>query len=48
MIKLYDAIIIGAGIAGLNAAANFSKDKKVLVICKEIHGIVTPFMHKGV
>jgi len=35
MIKLYDAIIIGAGIAGLNAAASFSKDKKVLVICKD-------------
>jgi len=35
MIKIYDAIIIGAGIAGLNAAAHFPKDKKVLVICKE-------------
>ncbi len=32
---VYDAIIIGAGIAGLNAAAAFSEDKKVLIICKE-------------
>ncbi|MCH9812412.1 MAG: L-aspartate oxidase [Epsilonproteobacteria bacterium] len=33
--KIYDAIIIGAGIAGLNAAAKFPKDKNVLVICKD-------------
>ena len=33
--KMYDAIIIGAGIAGLNAAAKFPKEKKVLIICKE-------------
>lgn len=32
---VYDAIIIGSGIAGLNAAATFPKNKKVLVICKE-------------
>ena len=31
----YDAIIIGTGIAGLNAAASFDKDKNVLLICKE-------------
>ncbi len=31
----YDAIIIGSGIAGLNAAANFGEDKDVLIICKE-------------
>ncbi len=33
--KIYDAIIIGAGIAGLNAAASFGEDKEVLIICKE-------------
>ncbi len=33
--KLYDVIIIGAGIAGLNAATSFSKEKKVLVVCKD-------------
>ncbi len=32
---VYDAIIIGSGIAGLNAAAAFPLDKKVLIICKE-------------
>jgi L-aspartate oxidase len=32
---IYDAIIIGSGIAGLNAAANFGKDKNVLIITKE-------------
>ncbi len=35
MRRIYDVIIIGAGIAGLNAAINFSRDKKVLVICKD-------------
>ena len=32
---VYDAIVIGSGIAGLNAAAAFAEDKKVLIICKE-------------
>ena len=32
---VYDSIIIGSGIAGLNAAAAFPKNKKVLIICKE-------------
>ena len=32
---VYDAIIIGSGIAGLNAAAAFPSYKKVLIICKE-------------
>ncbi len=32
---VYDAIIIGSGIAGLNAAAAFPKNKNVLIICKE-------------
>ncbi len=32
---IYDSIIIGSGIAGLNAAANFPKDANILIICKE-------------
>ncbi len=32
---IYDYLIIGAGIAGLNAARLIPKDKKVLVICKK-------------
>ena len=31
----YDYIIIGAGVAGLYAAASIPKDKKVLIISKE-------------
>ncbi len=33
--EIYDAIIIGTGIAGLNAAATFGKEKNILLICKE-------------
>ncbi len=32
---LYDTIIIGTGIAGLNAAASLGSDRRVLLICKE-------------
>ena len=32
----YDVIIIGTGVAGLFAALNLSKDKKVLVVTKTI------------
>lgn len=39
--KIYDYIIIGTGIAGLNAARLIPKDKKVLILCKKILGIVT-------
>ncbi len=31
---IYDYIIIGAGVAGLNAARLIPKDKKVLILCK--------------
>ena len=33
--QIYDVLIIGAGIAGLNAALNLPKKKKVLILCKE-------------
>lgn len=33
--KIYDYIIIGTGIAGLNAARLIPKDKKVLILCKK-------------
>ena len=32
---IYDYLIIGAGIAGLNAARYIPKDKKVMVVCKK-------------
>jgi len=35
MKKIYDYIIIGTGIAGLNAARLIPKDKKVLILCKK-------------
>ena len=34
MEKKYDVIIVGTGVAGLNAALHLPADKKVLVICK--------------
>ncbi|AXH10088.1 L-aspartate oxidase [Malaciobacter halophilus] len=33
--KIYDYLIIGSGVAGLNAARLIPKDKKVLLICKK-------------
>ncbi len=33
--QIYDVIIVGAGIAGLNAALNLPEEKKVLILCKE-------------
>jgi len=33
--RIYDYVIIGSGIAGLNAARLIPKDKKVLVVCKK-------------
>lgn len=31
----YDVVIVGMGVSGLYAALNLSKDKKILLICKE-------------
>ena len=33
--QIFDVIIVGAGVAGLNTALNIPKDKKVLILCKE-------------
>jgi len=34
-LQIFDVIIVGAGVAGLNTALNIPKDKKVLILCKE-------------
>ncbi len=44
---VYDAIIIGAGIAGLNAAAAFDKSKNVLIICKDYSWDCNTFYAQG-
>ncbi len=33
--QIFDVVIVGAGIAGLNTALNIPKNKKVLILCKE-------------
>ena len=43
----YDVIIIGAGIAGLYAAMNIPKSKKVLVLCKDIPWECNTFYAQG-
>lgn len=43
---IYDYLIIGSGIAGLNAARVIPKDKKVLILCKKSPWSVIPFGHK--
>jgi L-aspartate oxidase len=43
----YDVIIIGAGIAGLYAAMNIPKEKKVLVVCKDIPWECNTFYAQG-
>lgn len=43
----YDVLIIGAGIAGLYAAMNIPKSKKVLVVCKDIPWECNTFYAQG-
>ena len=45
--KKYDVLIIGAGIAGLYAAMNLPKEKKVLVVCKDIPWECNTFYAQG-
>ena len=47
MIDKYDVLIIGAGIAGLYAAMNIPKEKKVLVVCKDIPWECNTFYAQG-
>jgi L-aspartate oxidase len=44
---IYDYLIIGAGIAGLNAARYIPKDKKVLVVCKKTPWECNTFFAQG-
>jgi L-aspartate oxidase len=44
---IYDYLIIGAGVAGLNAARYISKDKKVLVVCKKTPWECNTFWAQG-
>ncbi|RLA66739.1 MAG: L-aspartate oxidase [Epsilonproteobacteria bacterium] len=43
----YDVLIIGAGLAGLYAAMNIPKEKKVLVVCKDIPWECNTFYAQG-
>ncbi len=45
--KKYDVLIIGAGIAGLYAAMNLPKSKKVLVVCKDVPWECNTFYAQG-
>jgi L-aspartate oxidase len=47
MLEKYDVLIIGAGIAGLYAAMNLPKSKKVLVVCKDIPWECNTFYAQG-
>jgi len=44
---IYDYLIIGAGIAGLNAARLIPRDKKVLVVCKKTPWECNTFWAQG-
>jgi L-aspartate oxidase len=44
---IYDYLIIGAGIAGLNASRYIPKDKKVLIVCKKAPWECNTFFAQG-
>ena len=44
---IYDYLIIGAGMAGLNAARCIPKDKKVIVVCKKTPWECNTFLAQG-
>lgn len=43
----YDAVIVGAGVAGLNCALNLPRDKSVLIICKRSPGQSDSYLAQG-
>ena len=45
--RKYDVLIIGAGLAGLYTAMNLPKEKKVLVVCKDIPWECNTFYAQG-
>ena len=44
---IYDYLIIGTGVAGLNAARLIPKDKKVLIVCKKTPWECNTFLAQG-
>ena len=44
---IYDYLIVGTGVAGLNAARLVPKDKKVLVVCKKTPWECNTFWAQG-
>ncbi len=44
---IYDYLIVGAGLAGLNAAKYIPKDKKVLIVCKKSPWECNTFFAQG-
>ncbi|RLA81491.1 MAG: L-aspartate oxidase [Epsilonproteobacteria bacterium] len=44
---IYDYLIIGAGVAGLTAANNLPRDKKVLIVCKKSPWECNTFFAQG-
>lgn len=47
MKERYDVIIVGTGVAGLNAALHLSKSKNVLIICKGTHDKSDSYLAQG-